>query len=90
MKLIYISFISSALLFGCDFSLNPQSKRKTQALINYLEYRREFDHWLVKHFPNDFSGETLSFYSSKNFTKHDIGFYLYEYDVSFSALKALQ
>lgn len=90
MKLIYISLISSALLFGCDFSQNPQSKRKTQSLIKYLEYRREFDHWLVKHFPNDFSGETFSFSSSKNFTKHDMGFYLYEYDVSISALQALQ
>ena len=90
MKLIYFSFLSAALILGCDFSLQPQSKRKTQALINYWEYRREFDNWLVKHFPKDFSGETFNFSSSKNFTKHDVGFYLYEYDVSFSGLQALQ
>lgn len=85
--LVLLPFIGT---LGCNFSHTPNSKRKAEAKENYLEYKKEFDPWLVRHFPISLSIEISTRISKKDDVKNDIGFYLYEYDVADSSIQKLK
>ncbi len=84
LYLINIIFLVS--ISACNF----QNMRKTENLNDYLETKKEFDFWLVKHFPNLLNSEISTHINSKIESKNNIGLYLYEYDVELSKLKKIQ
>lgn len=90
VQLIWFVLLPFAFLWGCNYSYVPESKQRAEALKSYLEYKRGFDSWLVKHFPNSLSTEVNRYMSKKDDIKNDIGFYLYEHDVNLSFLQKLK
>lgn len=90
VKLIWFVLLPFVFSWGCNYSYVTESEQKEESLKSYLEYKKAFEPWLTKHFPNNFSSEIRSFTNAKHDSKSDIGLYLYEYDVNLSRLQQLK
>jgi len=79
------------ILISCNNTSNNRSNKEiAETEKKYLEFKSEFDSWLVTHFPENLKNETFYFTKAKNATKHNIGLYLYEYDVELSVIRRIR
>lgn len=89
IKSAILMLLPFIILLGCNLSHNTD-KQKERSLNNYLEYKSEFDSWLIRHFPDTLKSDVKYFTSAKNETKHNIGLYLCEYAIDSSLIQKLK
>jgi len=85
MRNLFSILVSLVLIImGCNGqSGNSQSDNR------YLEYKKEFDPLLTNHFPNRITSYPCQVIKSKDISKNDVGFLLYEYNVSKERLDSI-